>query len=355
VSKNAKNNVAIDAVANNEDIQADEHNTISVAAVRQLVDELFSWDDPDKPLYGCGMIQVLNFMASFFSSLQVCRHGEENYKQVLTQRYTRDVDEIGPTGTTCLFVVSRKSKNTLGDKKSRTCHAPHLDPLRDSSFYHGLLWLYRFMIMDELGDGKFPDFSDYATASLIPTYRKEHDSRPLGRDQYGKLFARIFAAAPYVDVPKKTHQGKVQGILEMKDAGIPTDDISRFVGQQATSTVETEALANNYLTSPPVNCVVQRAGGRPMRSRDHWPAYTTVEVPDDLLRHDPRLGALLDQRDRIHADHGKHYTRKARKERQLYSAKGTVDAVIYEIKRVFQVLAARPVDPKTYCINKTLS
>jgi hypothetical protein len=348
VCRNLQRHVATAAEANHEDIQVDEHMTITPVQVRRLLDDLFMLNNPSHPLYRHKPLAILNFLASFFSSMQVCRRGEINYEQKITQRYVEEVEKIGPEGTMCSFIVSRKSKNARGTGKSRVCHAPHSDPLRDSAFHHGLLWLYRFIILGE----PLPDLANYALACLVATYRKEVDSIALGRTMYGSIWTRVFdAAARYIDVLKKTHQGKLQGILEMKDAGIATDDVSRFVGQQSKMAAETAALAKHYILNPPVSCVVQRAGGDPTRTRDHCPAYSSVEVPDDLLRQNAVLAALLDQRDRIHTDYETFYKRKDRKSRQLYAAKGTVDSLIHDIKRVFQVLAARPVDPKTFAIH----
>jgi hypothetical protein len=138
----------------------------------------------------------------------------------------------------------------------------------------------------------------------------------------------------------------------MKDAGISTADISRFSGHLAASTDETNSLIRSYLTNPPVNCIVQRAGGDPTKTQHHQPPYSMVPVPEDLLREDPRFAALLDQRDSIHTQYNACRTRKDRMAKQLYAAKGSIDSMIHEIKRVFQVCASRPVHPISLVTEK---
>jgi hypothetical protein len=117
---------------------------------------------------------------------------------------------------------------------------------------------------------------------------------------FRKEWTNIIGRIKSIDVVKQTHQWKTQGCREMKEAGIATDDICRFVGQLSKSAVETAALNASYLTDPPTNCIVQRAGGDPNNPKGHWPAWSRVPVPEELLRLDPKFALLLDQRDKIH-------------------------------------------------------
>jgi hypothetical protein len=77
----------------------------------------------------------------------------------------------------------------------------------------------------------------------------------------------------------------------------------------------------------------------------------TVEVPEELLRHNRKLAELLDQRDSIHAEYTACKNRVERESKWLYTAKGCIDSVIHDIKCCVQVFAARPVDPNTLVIK----
>jgi hypothetical protein len=59
----------------------------------------------------------------------------------------------------------------------------------------------------------------------------------------------------------------------------------------------------------------------------------------------------LDQRDQIHKAFDACADRKERVSKQLYSAKGSIDSMIHDIKRCIQVFAARPVDPESFVVQ----
>ena len=90
----------------------------------------------------------------------------------------------------------------------------------------------------------------------------------------------------------------------------------------------------------PVDCIVALAGGDQKHPEEHQPLHTTPEVPDSLLHLIPEFANLSDERDCICE---KCYTCQNRKERdalRLFTAQGSLDAEIFEIKASFQMLAA---------------
>jgi hypothetical protein len=162
----------------------------------------------------------------------------------------------------CSFFVTRKSKTELGDKKGPIVYTRHIDPLRDAAFYHGLMWIVRFLIKGELG-GSFPNFHLYHMLCEMGVYHYVKSNVKIGATMMAKIWCKVLRSVSSIDIGKLTHQWKGQGCREMKESGIATNDISWMVGQKAQSTVDTDALNQSYLTEPPSSCIVQRAGGDP--------------------------------------------------------------------------------------------
>jgi hypothetical protein len=176
----AKVSVATREIEDMVDIQAGEHNEITDMDVRKMVDFMFCRGSPTAPLNKGKVIPRLNFLSSFFASAQICRRGQDLYDQTLEQRYVKVIKTIGALpGTICSFFISRRSKDNLGDRKNVAAAAPHADPLRDCAFYYGLLWIWRFFFLKELGDGIFPDFRNYHLLASMASHRKVDNATKL--------------------------------------------------------------------------------------------------------------------------------------------------------------------------------
>jgi hypothetical protein len=107
------------AEANYEGIQAEVHNTISNKLIRELVGYILL----SSAAFATKLpLQLNTFAASFFSSQQICRRGQDHYNQTLCQRYGRHVWYIGPKpeGTECTFIIARRSKTNLGERRQIT-------------------------------------------------------------------------------------------------------------------------------------------------------------------------------------------------------------------------------------------
>jgi hypothetical protein len=173
---NAYKQYANSAEANYEDIQAEVHKTIGNKSIRELVGYILLSSAAFATKFP---LQLITFAASFFSSQQICRLGQDHYNQTLCQRYVRHVRYIGPNpeGTECTFIIARRSKTNLGARRQITCYAPHMDPLRDAAAYHGMMWTTRFHGMGECFvekslqlNGPWPNFLKYSEYCGIATY-----------------------------------------------------------------------------------------------------------------------------------------------------------------------------------------
>ena len=83
-------------------------------------------------------------------------------------------------------------------------------------------------------------------------------------------------------------QGRGYRQQKMDNAGIPNPDIMRHVkarggARESGSNDITTSQINCYLTNPPLNALVQAAGGDSKRPLDHRPAWAHVPVPDELI------------------------------------------------------------------------
>lgn len=342
----AKRN-AVQARDNFQDFQAEVDNSISAPKIRELA-ELALNSDTTEVLDKMSDIMKLNFIASFFSSQQICRRGEDHYKQKLVQRFTRVIKRIGPKpGTMCSFVVMNEAKHNQVNRLEYTAQAPHSDALRDAAAWHGILWLHRLCVSSE----PLPDFFDYKELFKVATYRAAHTAENMGPKYFGQIWKEFYVAAKII-VRKKTHQWKGQGQREMHDSGCLTEDISRFVGQQAATTKSTNAQTLSYLTNPPVSCVVERAGGDPLQPKLHAPAWSLPLVEESMLREISQLSKLLDHRDAVHLAYDACQSHHERMENRLCTAKGSIDSMVHDITRAFQLFASRPLDPETLVLQQ---
>jgi hypothetical protein len=100
-------------------------------------------------------------------------------------------------------------------------------------------------------------------------------------------------------IKKVTHHWKGQGVRDMTDALITPLAVAMFTGTQSAQVQVTQALLASYMYNPPIQCVVQRARGITADPRMHCPAYSRVDVPDELLLHLKGMKRLLAVRDKL--------------------------------------------------------
>jgi hypothetical protein len=70
---------------------------------------------------------------------QTLRRGEELYGQRLIQRLTVKLSEIGLFETTASVIVTNKAKHNQEGWLEYMTMLPHMDPIRDTAAWHGLL------------------------------------------------------------------------------------------------------------------------------------------------------------------------------------------------------------------------
>jgi hypothetical protein len=98
------------------------------------------------PFWQSGKNQTIVFACTYTLSAATMRRGDECYSQKLNQRFTCVIKSIGPAGMNCTFLVCNKAKHNTISQQEYVAIAPHVDPLMDQFFWHGLLWLYLIMV-----------------------------------------------------------------------------------------------------------------------------------------------------------------------------------------------------------------
>lgn len=163
--------------------------------------------------------------------MQTMRRGEEYRDSLIHRRFIRQVEVIGPKpGIEVSMMVTNKGKwNTVG-RLEYTGTCPHIDPLRDTAAWHGILWLFRFAILKE----PFPNVLNRNEYFDWPTYRAIHTITPMSESSYSETWHNFFSDAGAC-VGKLTHQPRRQGQQEMADAGWDPGDISRMVGYKGSA------------------------------------------------------------------------------------------------------------------------
>ena len=289
---------------------------------------------------------IIQMVASFCSSAQICRRGEEHYKQRLRQRFCKILDKLGAGGTMCGWIVTNQAKHNQTGRVEFTAFAPHLDPLRDSSAWHGILWMYRLCVLHE----SMPAFTNYQEFMEVPTYRKLNSVEQLSDTQYGEIWEAMFKTVQGFMPSCLTHIWRGQGDREMNDAGCTLDDCSRMTGHKIATTNCSSSKQNSYLYNPPIPCTANRAGADCKKPETYVSPVFIVEVPDELLLQVPQFAKVLSNRAEAHSKFAEGASRKELEDKRLFMAKNSADSMVREIKMGFLMLASKPVDPATYLV-----
>jgi hypothetical protein len=276
-------------------ILAAVYDTIPNETFRRLLEFLLCRQIVTSGLFLADVMMVIQFVVQFTLLSQICRRGEDLYNQLFHHRFTKKIDALGPIGgTVCSFVVLNSGKVNKCNRNEWTCHAPHVDPLRDASGWHGFLWIYKHIVKNE----PFPDFDDWGKLSTRSTFCKSLMSEKQSSDGFFGFWKKVYVAFGLC-IKKVTHHWKGQGVRDMTDALISPLDVAMFTGTQSAQVQVTQALLDSYMYNPPIRCVVQRAGGNPADPRLHCPAYSLVDVPDELLLHLKGMKEFLAVRDNL--------------------------------------------------------
>jgi hypothetical protein len=107
----------------------------------------------------------------------------------------------------------------------------------------------------------------------------------------------------------------------------------------------TKAQSQSYITNPPTEAVVGRAGGNWRNPSEHCPPHEMVVVSDDLMNIIPQVCELMTNYQHVLAHHAACTTHKEIQEKRLFTACGTLGVVLSDICCFFKVVVSRPVDP----------
>lgn len=301
-------------------------------------------------------INRINFAASFCASQQDVRRGDEHYGQFIVQRFVRPLKKLGARlgGTVVSMVMTRQAKHNQYGRIELMGYAPHIDPIRCSSSWHGLNWLVRIQTLKERlvrfkTDGSFDFEAQYA----VPTYRAATQGRGerkdlrIGKVTYRNNWAAFFAEAGVL-VGKLTSQWRIQAFHEMDESGMTDSQMARMSGHRAQGKDQTAAQAQNYQTNLSVHGLAQRAGcPRPHKPETHnVPSQSVTTVVHEFFKLLCGANLVLWQA-QIHCLHAKCKTHGERQQQRLITGKHFVDSLVYDVENAIRLLASRPRDPVT--------
>jgi hypothetical protein len=295
-------------------------------------------------------LSKLEFVASYNSSKQNLRRGEEHYNQRLIQRFVRRIEGIGPApGMLCVHVVTNESKRNKSGHFQYTAFARHIDPQQDTAACHGILLLYRLCHCNQ----HIQDFFDYRSLYQVATYPSLRsglflpETRDQARRHYSSCWEPFFLDAR-VNTTKLTHQPRVQGGQDCDRKGCTATDISRMHGHQVATADQSKAGRESYMKNPPTSCLIALSGGDPKEPLLHAPAWASIFPSESLIGQIPEVRNLILQRDEAVRRFNACKSVKECREYRLYTIKGTLECMLFEIQCAFQLFASRPVDPETY-------
>ena len=290
--------------------------------------------------------------AQMVESASTMRRGEDLRCGSFAMQTVIYYEEIGPSGSLIDLVIRNKGKTNKSGTREASGHSISTNPVKDFAAWQGFCFLYRFVVLNE----KFPNLLDSQDLHSRPLYRSMNHYKhgldyAVQYDQYTSMFD-----SQGVIVNKVTHQFRGQAMREMDRHDIDHVKISRLAGVTIPGSVgqkQNKSQVNHYMTNPPVQAMVERAGGNHKYPEIHKPAWATVDFSADLLTE--LCPFLTGQRERIDEavrQCGGSY--KKMKAQCLHQAKAVYDAMANKIKRALLMFAARPHDVRGKLIRDAL-
>jgi hypothetical protein len=339
------------------DIQADLQNEISPCEMLQLVTSAFNPSHP--ALRQMEPLTRLQFCVALRQTFTTGQRGVDIRNQYYNFYTTYPCKYIGPVPSVMNVIVSNQSKVNKVGRIEYTGFVTHVNPALDLSGLMGLLLMYRHCCTDHGGLGEpFPNMCDHQELNSRPGYRQVRSYlNPWDARTMLNVFTS-FINAHGVVADKKTHQGRRQAQQEMISSGVCPESVTRMCGYSTTaSKPQTESTSKtqnlSYLTNPPVDAVVQRAGSDPKYPRCHLPLWSTPSVSQELL--DIAAAYLSPQRkivderiDQLRTAASTaakpKSTHAALKSNQMITANGTLSAFEHDVCLALLQAAARPLD-----------
>ena len=339
---------ASQAIDGCEDIQAGLEQLIPAHQLRRMLLFVFA-PVPSGLVAKMDPINRIIFGCNYNTMSQTSRRGEEQYGQRMIQRNYAWLTEIGFGGTGVSQIVTNKAKHNKEGWLEYCYTLPHMDPLRDSSSFHGLLLIQRHNIDNE----PFPDLAsnDYNKLFNYWTYPAARDrTKHIEPRQFGGNFESFFSDANIV-CAKITHQPRFQAIQEMDRQGLSEPIQRRMTGHKGKQqTIHQRCYANN----PPTPGIVQRAGGDPSDPKGFESTpfkLTPMEstLCDAILLE--LLPELVSQHKMICEQFDGAKTYKNRVANRLYTKKGMTTSMVMDVKQCIVMLASPVLDPVSYLLT----
>jgi hypothetical protein len=334
---------ASEAIEQFTDLLGDVDNVISDEEIRNMLVSVYCPKAGGK-FEKCNDLYKLEFAASFNASSSNVRRGEEQRSGRLCNRFIRRVRGFGPNpGLPVSMFLTNHGKHNQDGRVEYTGAGPHCDPLRDTAATLGVLHLYRFVVSGE----PFPNFLVFKDFMSVWTYPSHTDrSKAVCAKSYSNTWRAPFEEQG-VRVSKLTHQWRRQSQQEMDNMGVSTPHIERMAGTASGDKKQSRSMVKCYLTPPPVPAVAERCNADPKNPLSHNPAW--IAVMGEPLRAVLRVGipTLLEQQQQVHAEWGACTTFQQRQDGRWPGAKESIDSMIHDISRAFQMFASRPICPLT--------
>lgn len=349
ISKTVNARTAKEAMDNCADIQADLDQLLSASKVREILLSALR-PKPGGIVSRLSPTNTLIFCCMYTGLSQTSRRGEELYGQKLVQRLTNDLGEIGPFGIRAAVIVTNKAKHNQEGWLEYTTMLPHMDPIRDTAAWHGLLLLWRLSISNEV----FPQFAgntDYESIFALYSYPSAKDPTvPVSPKQCGDVFKSFFLDNDAV-CAKLVHQPRFQAIQEMDRSGIHETEWTRMSGHKGR---EAKVHTRSYAHNPPSKCLVQRGGGDPQDIRGFNPVHF-LPKPNEQVWLDEIVQLLIPdivvQYKQVCEEYIATKSHQERKAKRLTTIKGMLGGAKNDVEHLVMMMASPLVHPDTYMID----
>lgn len=289
------------------------------------------------------------FATSFLSQYVTARRGDEHRKQCIGHRWLVRNTSLGPLGGPVRLsnVLSKGAKHNQFGRTEKYGLTAHMDPMRDTCSWVGLMWLYRLVVMRE----KIPRL-DSKEAYHIPVFPSVKKDGPISPEQYRANWSAAFNEAN-LKKAKKTSIMRLLSYHNMDDNGVPEEQRARLAGHQKgnNNTNSTKSLRENYQTNIPLKAAVSQARGDPKHTEQHCPCRLNASVPDELLNLIPEVHEQVSNMHAVHAAADRCKTLKEQLGLRLKMGPLASDSLVGEIRMAFQMLASRPVDPVCFVVH----
>lgn len=340
VLKGYQNSKATRALSEGEDFQ-------SAIATRITKEQMYDMtkqglNPTDESLKRLHTLSLMNTVAGVRHTHQTGQRGDDLRNFSAAMGFTQVCDYIGPNGTELNYVITNQGKTNKVGKHEYSAFAPHLNPMLDTTAWHGFIFMYRHSVMQE----PVPNLLDWKDYYKRPVYRGSSGaSVSLDSSSQNEHWNKLYASED-VQVAKVVHQGRVESQQHLDNVGVSQAHISR--AHHYTDKSVSTAQATSYLYNPPLDAVVARAGGDPRNIRYFDPVWNKVPVSEELLS--LAVPDLVTQIKAVEEEFSKMSTIGERKSKQLHTARGTANSFKSRVEHALRAAASRPLDVNTKLI-----